>query len=85
MELVFDPGGAARIMQVTPQEQEDRRLFWMNEQHPTFLTAEPPGLQGEPRFAIEFGIDSNKRLTLTARDLTSGALTHQNVPVVKLV
>lgn len=85
MELVFDPGGAARIMQITPQEQEDRRLFWMNEQHPTFLNAEPPGLQGEPRFAIEFGIDSNKRLTLTARDLKSGALTHLNVPVVKLV
>jgi molecular chaperone DnaK len=85
MELVFDPSGAARIMQVTPQEQEDRRLFWMNEQNPTFLPAEPAGKQGEARFAMEFGVDSNKRLIVTARDLKSGVLTLINVPVVKLI
>ncbi len=84
-EIVFDPSGAARMMQVTPQEQEDRRLFWMNEDHPTFLTADPPGKQGEPRFAVEFGVDPNKRLVLTARDLNNNQLTHLNVPVVKLI
>jgi hypothetical protein len=85
MELIFDPSGAARMMQVTPQEQEDRRLFWMNEQNPTFLPAEPPGKQGEARFAMEFGVDSNKRLIVTARDLINGVLTLANVPVVKLI
>ncbi len=85
MEIVFDPGGAARMMQITPQEQEDRRLYWMNEKNPTFLLAEPPGSQGEPRFAVDFGVDTNKRLTITARDVKSGALTFTNQPVVKLI
>ena len=85
MEIVFDHGGAARMMQVTPQEQEDRRLYWMNEKNPTFLLADPPGSQGEPRFSVDFGVDSNKRLTISARDLKSGALTHADLPVVKLV
>jgi molecular chaperone DnaK len=85
LELVFDPSGAARMMQTTPQEQENRRLFWMNEANPTFLEADPPGKQGEARFSVEFGVDSNKRLTLTARDLNTGLLSHDHFPVVKLV
>ncbi|HVP20639.1 MAG TPA: Hsp70 family protein [Anaerolineaceae bacterium] len=84
-ELVFDPSGAARMIQVTPQEIEERQLFWMNEDHPTFLAADPPGKQGEPRFAVEFGVDSNKRLILTARDLNNNRLVYSNIPVVKLI
>lgn len=84
VELIFDPGGAARIAQVTPHEQEQRRLFWMNENHPTFLSANPPARLGQPRFEVEFRIDGNKRLTFSARDLTTGQLTHQDYPVVKL-
>lgn len=84
VELVFDPGGAARIAQVTPHEQEQRHLFWMNEHHPTFLSANPTGKQGEPRFEVEFHIDGNKRLTFSARDISTGQLTHNNYPVVKL-
>jgi len=34
---------------------------------------------------MEFGVDSNKRLIVTARDLKSGVLTLINVPVVKLI
>jgi molecular chaperone DnaK len=83
-ELVFDPSGAARVIQVTPQEQQDRKLFWMNENKPTFLPAEPPGMQGEPRFEIIFNIDSNKRLIVTARDLKTGLLCLQDYPVVRL-
>jgi molecular chaperone DnaK (HSP70) len=84
MELVFDPGGAARIVQVTPAEQEERLQFWMNEHTPTFLVADPPGKQGDPRFEVEFNVDSNKRLTITARDVLTGRLTHQNYPVIRL-
>jgi molecular chaperone DnaK len=84
-ELVFDPSGAARMIQVTPQEIEERQLFWMNEEHPTFLAADPPGKQGEPRFGVEFGVDANKRLILTARDLINNHLAYANVPVVKLI
>ena len=85
LELVFDPSGAARIAPVSPHEQEQRARFWMNEHQPTFLHAQPPALAGEPRFEVEFGIDLNKRLILSARDLATGQLVLKDHPVVKLV
>jgi molecular chaperone DnaK (HSP70) len=84
MELVFDPSGAARVMSVTADEEERRTFFWINEHSPTFLSADPPAQQGEARFEVEFGIDGNKRLLITARDLRTGTLTHRDYPVVKL-
>ena len=60
LELVFDPSGAARMTQVSPDEADRRHRFWVNESAPTFLHAEPPAKQGEPRFEVEFGIDGNK-------------------------
>ena len=84
VELVFDPSGAARIIQVTPQEVLDRSQFWMNEKSPTFLMADPPAEVGDPRFEISFLIDQNKRLLVTARDLLSGTITLEDVPVVHL-
>ena len=85
MELVFDPSGAARVLEVTADEQERRAYFWINEPSPTFLKASPPAQQGEPRFAVEFGIDAHKRLLITSRDLKTGQVTHRDHPVVKLV
>ena len=84
MELVFDPSGAARVVEVTPDEEEQRSHFWMNEHHPTFLVADPPAERGEARFEVELAVDGNKRLLITARDLRSGRLTHKDFPVVKL-
>lgn len=84
VELVFDPSGAARMVQLTPDELERRSRFWLNESSPTFLDADPPAKRGTRRFRIEFGIDANKRLLLTARDLETGRLTHRDFPVVKL-
>jgi hypothetical protein len=84
VELVFDPSGAARVSNVTPDEEERRSLFWMNEHQPTFLKVEPPAQRGEGRFEVEFNIDENKRLLITARDLKTGNLTHRDYPVVKL-
>lgn len=84
IELVFDPSGAARMVQLTPKQEERRHYFWMNEGNPTFLTANPPAEAGEKRFQVEFSIDGNKRLLITVRDLKTGRLTHQNYPVVKL-
>ncbi|NLG99014.1 MAG: Hsp70 family protein [Chloroflexi bacterium] len=84
VELVFDPSGAARITRLTPDDQEKRAMFWMNENNQTFLTADPPARRGEARFEVEFSIDENKRLTITARDIKTGRLTHKDYPVVKL-
>jgi molecular chaperone DnaK len=84
VEIVFDQTGAARVMQISPGEAEQRSRFWMNEANPTFLVASPPGERGKSRFEVEFNVDSNKRLTITSRDLLSGDLTHKDYPVVKL-
>jgi molecular chaperone DnaK len=84
LELVFDPSGAARVTPVSVDEEEQRSLFWINEQRPTFLHADPPGRHGEPRFEVEFGIDGNKRLLITARDLKTKRMAYRNHPVVKL-
>jgi molecular chaperone DnaK (HSP70) len=84
VELVFDPSGAARMMRLAPDDEDRRTYFWMNEHSPTFLTAEPPGRQGEARFEVAFGIDGNKRLLITARDMQTQRVTHRDYPVVKL-
>jgi molecular chaperone DnaK (HSP70) len=84
VELVFDPSGAARISRLTTNDQERRGMFWMNEQNQTFLTADPPAARGEARFEVEFFIDENKRLTITARDVKTGILIFKDYPVVKL-
>jgi molecular chaperone DnaK (HSP70) len=84
MELVFDPSGAARLSAVTPEEDDNRTHFWMNESSPTFLHANPPASQGESRFQVEFSIDGNKRLLMTSRDLKTQKITHRDYPVVKL-
>jgi molecular chaperone DnaK (HSP70) len=84
IELVFDPSGAARMVEVRPDEIESRSHFWMNEHQPTFLVADPPATQGEARFRVEFNIDGNKRLLLTATDIETGRVTYRNYPVVKL-
>jgi hypothetical protein len=84
MELVFDRSGAARISPITPDDEERRTYFWMNENNPTFLAAEPPAKQGEPRFEVAFSIDGNKRLLITARDLQTGRVIYKDYPVVKL-
>ena len=73
VELVFDPSGAARVTDLSADEEERRYYFWINEHSPTFLHAEPPAQRGEPRFEVEFGIDGNKRLLITARDLKDEA------------
>jgi molecular chaperone DnaK (HSP70) len=84
VELLFDPSGAARVTTISPDEEDRRYLFWINEHSPTFLPAEPTAGRGEPRFEVEFGIDCNKRLLITARDLKTHQVTHRDYPVVKL-
>lgn len=84
VELVFDPSGAARLSNLAPETEQERHYFWMNENSPTFLQPTPPVCKGDACFRVEFSIDANKRLLMTARDLKANRLTHQNYPVVKL-
>jgi len=57
----------------------------MNEETATFLISDPPAKRGEGRFHVEFSLDGNKRLLITARDLKTGKMTHKDYPAVKLV
>ncbi|RMF67814.1 MAG: Hsp70 family protein, partial [Calditrichaeota bacterium] len=84
VELVFDVSGAARVVQVTPDEENRRTRFWINEHAPTFLRADPPAAAGQPRFEVEFSVDANKRLLISARDLQTGRQIYRDFPVVKL-
>lgn len=84
VELVFDPAGSVRLLPLSVQEQEARTRFWMNETNPTFLVADPPATQGEPRFEVEFFVDANKRLVINARDLHRQHWVLRAAPVVRL-
>jgi len=72
------------VVPVEPDEEDRRSRFWINERSPTFLEAAPPVRRGEPRFELEFGVDRNKFLTVTARDLTSGKVILRDHPMVRL-
>ncbi len=84
VELIFDPSGAARLVELTVDEQQSRTHFWMNEDTPTFLEAEPPAKKGEARFQVSFNIDDSKRLLVSARDLRTGRWLYDRYPVVRL-
>ena len=83
-ELIFDPSGGARMIDVSPEEEERRTYFWLNEDSPTFLQTQLPTKSGDRCFRVEFSIDENKRLLITSRDLKSMKITHKDYPVVKL-
>ena len=83
-ELIFDPAGGARILAVSANEQERRSHFWLNETAPTFLTPSQPLKAAEPAFQISFGIDGNKRLLLTAREIATGHQLYKDYPVIQL-
>lgn len=84
VELIFDSTGAARVRQVPADEATRRTRYWINEKAPAFLPADPPTAPGEARFEVHFGVDGNKRLTLSAMDVNTGQYVCQDVPVAKL-
>jgi molecular chaperone DnaK len=84
VELIFDHSGAARLVEVSVDERHNRSHFWMNEDTPTFLPADPPGRKGEARFRVNFHVDENKRLLITAQDIRTHRWVYDRTPVVKL-
>ncbi len=84
IELIFDPKGFARIVQLPTQQIQERTYFFVNEHCPTFLIADPPAEAGTPRFEVFFYIDAQKRLTINVRDLKTGSIILENQPVIRL-
>ena len=82
LDLVFDPAGAARF-----QKREDPEIinrFWINENCPTFIQAQPLARRGEKRFPVQFSIDGNKRLCVHVKDLQTGRVLMKDHPLIKL-
>lgn len=85
VEIVFDRDGGARTVPVTPQQQQERTMVWLNEEHLTFLEArDPPARAGADRFRLEFHVDGQKRLTVSAFDLERRVWVLDHQPVVRL-
>lgn len=84
-ELVSEPGGGVRLLDL-PGECSDRTtLSWINENVPFFIPANPPALRDESRFEISFSLDGNKRLLVTACDTRTGQIVMKDQPVARLV
>lgn len=84
LEIVFDARGGARTVAVTPQQRQERATLWLNEDSPTFLSADPPAAAGVDRYRLDFRIDSQKRLTVSAFDIELRTWVLTGHPVVQL-
>jgi hypothetical protein len=58
--------------------------LWLNEDSPTFLEADPPAAAGVDRFRLDFRIDAQKRLTVSAFDIERRLWVLDGHPVVQL-
>jgi molecular chaperone DnaK (HSP70) len=84
LEIVFDADGGARAVAVGAQQRTEQAMRWLNEDSPTFLEANPPAAAGADRFRLDFRIDAQKRLTVSAFDLDRKIWVLDRQPVVRL-
>jgi len=84
LELIQDPSGGVRIAAPERDANEGSRPRLVNGTMPMLLTADPPGVKGEPRFELTFTIDRERQLCLTARDLITGTILKRDAPVHRL-
>jgi len=84
-ELVSEPGGGVRLVDLPNGETGRKNIFWMNENAPFFIPVCPPAMRDESRFELSFSLDTNKRLLITARDIRNGHVVMKDQPVVRLV
>lgn len=83
-ELVFDTCGNPRIVQVSGDKDKKRSYFKVNGENPVFLNADPPADLNESRFELQFNVNQNGFLILTALDLKTNKVVYKDYPVVKL-
>ncbi|WP_373500169.1 Hsp70 family protein [Desulfococcus sp.] len=82
-EIVFDLNGNA-LYDDSARPAAGSTEFWINEEKPTFIEADPPAKGGVKRFAVSFRVDAFKHLLVTVRDLQTQKLVYDDHPVVKL-
>lgn len=84
LEIMFDANGGAQAVVATAQSKQEKSRLWLNEDSPTFLEAKPPGRANADRFRLEFRIDAQKRLTVSAFDIERRDWVLVEQPVVRL-
>jgi molecular chaperone DnaK (HSP70) len=84
LEIMFDASGGARAVAVSAQQRQEQAMLWLNEASPTFLEADPPAAAGADRFRLDFHIDPQKRLTVSAFDIVRKIWVLDRQPVVRL-
>jgi molecular chaperone DnaK (HSP70) len=84
VEIIYDADGGARAVPVSAQQRQERARRWLNEDSPTFLEVDPPAAAGAARFSLDFRIDAQKRLTVSAFDIERRIWVLDRQPVVRL-
>lgn len=82
-ELLFDENGEVRILNRVQPSEAFESVF-LNARAAQFLEADPPASRGEARFSVDFSIDADRFLIVSAIDLRSGRRVLNREPVVRL-
>lgn len=83
VELLFDEQGGVLFLSSETNHGAGKAVF-LNPRGAEFIEASPPAEKGETRFSVEFRIDENRFLTVSAVDLRDGRVVLENMAVVKL-
>jgi molecular chaperone DnaK len=70
-EIIYEDDGSG-LRAVETVNKEDINVRELNPEHREFIHANPPCERGDRRFVAAFGVDANKRLTLSLKDLEEG-------------
>jgi molecular chaperone DnaK len=84
-EIFLDYAGKPHTKNMLEKEITKRNFFWINKKNPTFLWVDSPAKKSEPYFELQFSIDSNRRLLITALNVKNGKTMLENYPVANLI
>ena len=82
-ELLFDENGEIRILNRIQPSEAFESIF-LNARAAQFLEADPPASRDETRFSVDFAIDADRFLIVSAFDLRNGRTVLDRRPVVRL-
>jgi hypothetical protein len=84
-KFAWDADG--NLHQVDPNGDHEPLVVPLNESNPTLGYLDPPHLPGDKtaRLEIAFGVDANRWLISTVKDLKTGKLLMNEEPVVRLL
>jgi len=80
-EIVQNPQGEW-IYERNPERMGTR--YWLNEENPLIIEADPPAEKGVDRFTISFRVDRNKKLLINVWDVKRKTYLYKDYPVVKI-